>query len=379
MDKSILNSRVSCKNILMAVALLFIMMMPKAQAIVETPATLNGIEVKPLNGSYEITIDADKAVPVKTNSTDRNSLSIELKNITPSKSVNTVYNNAGNIDHILIQPMGQDVKVTVQGMNAGAASVLLDSPKIPTSMLQATPQTEITLNRSIDSYTPITPDDDALDLGNIFSLTAVDFHNLLTPSGLGWLVGLGIIFMVLLRSLINTEKEAKQYSEFSPKDILRQKEALRKSGEIDLKEEITKAQNRFNDSMLRKQGIQEQNASIKNYGIKEYQNSQVNPYKKVSKTPNVSIPVKNTEETTPKLNKLQEAVKAINDKNNPQNQEPEKAIAATKTKITKRDLSKAQTRLNNMKFLENMTRIYEKSGRVDLAQNIKETMKKRST
>ncbi|MDD3419887.1 MAG: hypothetical protein PHE78_04715 [Candidatus Gastranaerophilales bacterium] len=379
MDKSILNSRVSCKNILMTVALLFIMMMPKAQAIVETPATLNGIEVKPLNGSYEITIDADKAVPVKTNSTDRNSLSIELKNITPSKSVNTVYNNAGNIDHILIQPMGQDVKVTVQGMNAGAASVLLDSPKIPTSMLQATPQTEITLNRSIDSYTPITPDDDALDLGNIFSLTAVDFHNLLTPSGLGWLVGLGIIFMVLLRSLINTEKEAKQYSEFSPKDILRQKEALRKSGEIDLKEEITKAQNRFNDSMLRKQGIQEQNASIKNYGIKEYQNSQVNPYKKVSKTPNVSIPVKNTEETTPKLNKLQEAVKAINDKNNPQNQEPEKAIAATKTKITKRDLSKAQTRLNNMKFLENMTRIYEKSGRVDLAQNIKETMKKRST
>jgi hypothetical protein len=390
------NFKRFCGLLTFAVILLFIMFMPKAQAITEAQATLNGIEVKPLNNSYEITIDADKAIPIKTSSTDGNSLSIDLKGIVPSKSVNTVYNNAGNIDHILIQPMGQDVRVTVQGLNAGGASVLLDSPNVPTSLLNQPKQTEITLNRSIDSYTPIAPQDDSMDFSDIFSLSELDVHRLLTPSGLGWMTGLGIIFMVLLKSLIATEKEAKQY-EFSPKDILRHKEELKRAereeeeqeeemapigSKIDVKEEITKAQNRFNERMKRKQELPNQNASVQNYGIKEYQNSQINPNTKVSKQPNVSMPIRRTEEAKPKLNKLQEAVQAINQKNNPAaaaNQQPIENPNQTVTtkKMTRQDLKKAQSRLNNMRFLENMTQIYEKSGRVDLAQNIKEAMHKR--
>ncbi len=348
---------------LLTILLVFFIVMPKAQAV---EAVLNGIEIKPFNESYEITINTDQAVPIKTLTPMNNKMLIDLKNIIPSKSVNTVYNNASNIDHVLIQPMGNDVRITVQGLNVASSQVLLDAPKVPTNLLANPEQTEITLNRSIDSYSPITPEESVNDLNDIFSLTNLDIKNLLHPSTLGWFAGLGILLLILIKNLKDTNKQARK-SELTPKDILQQKEELtKKAKEIDLHSEISKAQNKFNERLIQKQDLSNKNASVKNYGIKEYQNSQTNPYTQTSQKP--------SQLEKPKLNKLQEAVQAINQKN----QTPLAPEVATmeKKSIEPNDIKKAQIRLNNMKFLENMTRIYEKNGRIDLAQNIKENMKK---
>jgi hypothetical protein len=141
-----------------------------------------------------------------------------------------------------------------------------------------------------------------------------------------------------------------------------------------LHSEISKVQTKFNERLLKRQDLSQKNVAAQNYGIKEYQNSQTNPYTQVSKNPNVSMPKATAQNPRPNLNKLQEAVQAINQKN--QNiTEPEVATMA-KTAPDQRDIKKAQMRLNNMKFLESMTRIYEKNGRVDMAQNIKESMRK---
>lgn len=357
---------------LLTIILVFFMIMPKAQAV---EAVLNGIEVKPCNDTYEITVNTDHAVPIKTLTPMNNKIFIDLKNIVPSKSVNTVYNNASNIDHVLIQPMGNDVRITIQGLNVAASQVLLDSPKVPTNLLTTTESREITLNRSIDSYSPITPEEPDTDFSDIFSLTNLDARNLLDPSNLGWFTGLGILLLVLIKNLRDTKEQARKY-ELTPKDILQQKEELTKQAkDIDLHSEITKAQNKFNERLIKKQGLPSQNAAIKNYGIKEYQNSQSNPYTQVSKNPNVSMP-KAMPAEAPKLNKLQEAVQAINQRSQ-QNTAPVPEVATMQnTPPDHRDIKKAQMRLNNMKFLESMTRIYERNGRVDLAQNIKESMRK---
>ena len=347
------------------------MVMPKAQAV---EAVLNGIEVKPFNDSYEITINTDKAVPIKTLTPMNNKMFIDLKNIIPSKSVNTVYNNASNIDHVLIQPMGDDVRITIQGLNIAASQVLLNSPKIPTNLLTGAEQTEITLNRSIDSYSPITPEDNDTDLSDIFSLTSLDLKNLLTPANLGWFMGLGVLLLFLLKNLKETKEEAKKY-ELTPKDILQQKaELTKKASEIDLHSEISKVQTKFNERLIKRQDLSNKNASVKNYGMKEYQNSQTNPYTQVSKNPSTPVPSAPAKGIRPNLNKLQEAVQAINQKNQTL-VEPEVATMEKKAP-DQRDIKKAQMRLNNMKFLESMTRIYEKNGRIDLAQNIKEGMRK---
>lgn len=360
------------------VNIVFFMLMPSVYA---EEAILNGIEVKPLNNSYEITIDTNQAVPLKTISSQSDKLTIELKNIMPSKAVNTVYNNANNIDHVLIQPVGNDLKVMIQGLNVASSQVLLDSPKVPSQLINAPADTqEITLNRSIDSYSPVVMEENN-DFSDVFSLTSFDLKNLLTPSSMGWLIGLFFILMVLVKNMRETKEQAKKYEDFSPKDILRQKEEFtKKAKEVDLQSEISKAQQKFKEGLVRKQEIPNQNAALKNYGLKEYQNSQTNPYTKVSKkTDNMTAPIQNASEQKPKLNKLQEAVQAINQKNNPamaaQQQNQEKVATF---KPSERDIEKAQARLNNLKFLENMTKIYEKSGRVDLAQNIKEKVRQKN-
>lgn len=368
---------------LCAVALAFFIIMPKALA---TEATLNGIEVKPLNNSYEITLNTDQAVPLKTVSPQSDKMVIELKNIVPSKSVNTVYNNASNIDHVLIQPMGKDLTITIQGLNVASSNVLLNAPKVPSDMLAAPPASEITLNRAIDSYTPIAPEESENEFGDILSLTNIDLKNLLTPSGIGWIMGLGIILFFLMRSMKETSEQAQKY-ELSPRDILRQKADLKKAAsEIDVYSEISKAQGRFNDSLRRKQSLPQQNVSVQNYGMKEYQNSQVNPNTQISKRPmpqrpGISTPIQQAAAAPkPTLNKLQEAVQAINERTAAAQSQQEQAQAATVTTqpISRRDLQKAEARINNMKFLNNMTQIYEQNGRVDLAQNIREKLKQKN-
>jgi len=357
---------------LLTILLIFFIVMPKAQAV---EAVLNGIEVKPFNDSYEITINTDQAVPIKTLTPMNNKMFIDLKNIIPSKSVNTIYNNASNIDHVLIQPIGDDVRITIQGLNIAASQVLLNSPKVPSELLTSANPTEITLNRSIDSYSPITPEDTDTDLSDIFSLTNLDLRNLLTPSNLGWFIGLGFILLFLLKSLKETKEQARK-DELTPRDILQQKaELTKKAKEIDLHSEISKVQTKFNERLLKRQDLSNNNAAVKNYGIKEYQNSQTNPYTQVSKNQAMPAPKAPVQSTRPNLNKLQEAVQAINQKNQAVVTEPEVATMEKKAP-DKREIKKAQMRLNNMKFLESMTKIYEKNGRTDLAQNIKEGMRK---
>lgn len=366
---------------LSVVALLFFAFVPKASA---TEAILNGIEVKPLNNSYEITLNTDQAVPLKTNSPDSDKMIIDLKNIMPSKSVNTVYNNASNIDHVLIQPVGDDLRITIQGLNVSTSNVLLNAPKVPSDLIAAPPATEITLNRAIDSYTPITPEEGDADLGDILSLTNIDLKNLMTPSGLGWLFGLGIIMFFLLRSMKETKEQAKKY-EFSPRDILRQKSELKRaSADVDVYAEISKAQSKFNESLKRKQSLPKQNVSLQSYGMKEYQNSQINPYNQISKNPAASTPIQQSA-TAPKptMNKLQEAVQAINQRNAAMQAKEEEQQATTtpiavKPAVTNKDIQRAEARLNNVRFLENMTQIYEKNGRVDLAQNIREKIRQKN-
>lgn len=354
---------------------------------------LDGIEIKPLNNSYEITLDTTNATPIKTN-VSGNKMLIELKGITPSSTVNTIYNNATNIDNVLIQPNGKDTKIIIQGKNLNTAQVLVNTAKVPATMLAETSSKEITLNRSIDSYSPIVAPEPTNDFNNLLSLSTIDLSELCRPSTIGWLIGLSLILMVLIKSLREEKQPKKQKpSSFSPKDIMKQKQELLKSvkekapqeeisqkisaekqiGKINLEEELAKAHNRFNESLARRQGRPKQNASLKNYGIKEYKNSQLDPYQKITKTPeedfikgNTTNVLKSTETMKKNTNKSVLEKPAI--KTTPQ--------MAPKNNITRQDLQKAQQRLYNMRFLDKMSQIYEQNGRKDLAQNIKEKIYK---
>lgn len=361
----------------------------------KTANLLDSIEIKSINNTYEITLETTNAVPLKTN-VSGNKMFIDLKGITPSSTVNTIYNNASTIDNILIQPNGKDTRIIIQGTNLNHAQVLVNTSKVPASMLFDNTKKEITLNRSIDSYSPIIPEESTYDFGNMFSLSTIDLSELLRPSTIGWLLGLTLILMVLIKNL-KTERKPKKTSEFSPKDIMRQKQELLKNSKekevkeipsieeelkekpikLNLEEELTKAHHRFNESIARRQSLPKQNASLKNYGIKEYKNSQIDPYQKITKKPSDDFLKGNTTDVlkaTTKIGRKSPTKQSVLQKPATKTNIPQSS--APKTTITRQDLQKAQQKLKNMRFLDKMSQIYEQNGRKDLAQNIKEKIYK---
>lgn len=361
------------KNIcgLLTIGFICINMSSIANAAV-ADAVLTGIEISPINGSYEITVSTNKAVPIKTRSSASNKMNIELKGVTPSKSINTVYKNATGIDHVLVRPMGKDVRIILQGDNISSSQVLLNTSKIPLNLINnGAKKKTLVLNKSITSYRPLVEVNEELEevpTQGFIIPTNIDLNAILTPSNLGWLMGLGSMFLFLFKSFQEQKGASKKPTETSfrtPQEELNKRRralGVPPQEKINLQEELTKAHSRFNDSLSRKaeQRKAVENAFNKNAGLKEYQNSQLNPYNKVSRSSQMPNPIKQS--------KPQSGLEALK-------REAASKVNVASKKPAKRDVKKQQIKMNNMKFLDNMRNIYEKNGRVDLANSIQEQMK----
>lgn len=367
------------KNILrlLTIGIVFAGLTSIANAAV-VDAVLSGIEITPINDSYEITVNTNKAVPIKTSSSTSSKMYIDLKGITPSKSINTIYKNATNINHVLIRPMGKDVRIILDGDNVASSQVLLKSSKIPMNLLKSdSGKKTLVLNRSINSYRPLVEEaeEEAVEVPQgIIIPTNIDLTKIFTPSNTGWFIGLGFMMLFLLKSLKETKELNEKNKNLSfrtpPEELEKRRKELgiqqelargveqspqRTAKSIDLQKELSIAHSRFQDSMLRKQGLPPQNAFNQSAGIKQYQDSQTNPNTRISKNPQ-SQGKANIKDN---LNKLKGQINLAS------------------KKPTKKEVNDAHIKLNNMRFLENMQEIYAKNGRVDLAHSIGEQMKQK--
>ena len=97
-----------------------------------------------------------------------------------------------------------------------------------------------------------------------------------------------------------------------------------------------------------------------NYGLNAYRNVNRNPYDSVS-TPKPQRPV-----VTPPVKKVSAPVRPTLTLD----AEPAEALKVATT------VAAPKKNIDNVKFLETMTAIYEKSGRHDLAQGIKANLSK---
>jgi hypothetical protein len=122
---------------------------------------LQTIEIVPVKDTYNIVLTADKSVDVKKNVKDSNRITLDMKGIRASKTLNTVYNNVSNVDTVMVEPQGNGISLFFQAENAEKASVSFDSiaPVVQTKTSQ-----EVKLNSPIESYAPIYRE----DLSNCF-------------------------------------------------------------------------------------------------------------------------------------------------------------------------------------------------------------------
>jgi hypothetical protein len=382
-------------------------------------ATLSGIEISPANnGSYQIMVKTDKEVPVEKYITSDNKIILDLKNAKAGNFVNTVYNNASKIDHVIVQPVSdEEVRVFIQGANISGSNVSLSTKVIPQSVFDQanspnlnqnssnentansnkivnntnsidntnnaqqnsdTANTEasgdqqtITLDRPVDNYKPVATLDEENQINDESPLEAaqnamksdLSVRKIFSATALDWLLRflmLAFIMIAAYKLLMPKKKVKINLSSTSERD--RELEILKslnkKQGLIGLGLKDRHA------GTLRKPGY----SSISHYGIKEYQSSQVPP---------VNTPV-----STPKLrNDFNIPKSSIKNDTLLKSPKPSNISTVSKrtpapSKIRNSDVTAAKVNIDSKKFLETMAKIYERSGRVDLAQGIQSNLTK---
>lgn len=339
---------------------------------------LQAVQIDGVNDSYNIILKSDDVAEVRKTVQAPNKMVLLLKGIRASKTINTIYNNTTSVDSVVVEPQGEDtVKILIQAANVSSAKVQFDSLKTPLGVLgnsgaQNKPANAITLSEPMTSFRPVYNENNAEDeasfsLDNTTKSLIPYAKKLLGDEKLGWLVTFGL-FTILLLNGIKLIKGKDNEIRIGLSQSLQDREVdlYRGLGVANMSianPTAATAGQQINQQMT-SQNSSQRNISSANYGLKSYQNGTRSPYA----TPEVQRPRPIASPVTPTapISAPRQAVKTM--AGNTQTSQQIKNLAQSPIQKS--------SNIDSMKFLESMTKIYEKNGRSDLAQGLKSNMKK---
>lgn len=349
-------------------------------SVLASDNVLQAIQVDGVKDSYNIILKSDDVAEVRKTIQAPNKMVIDLKGIRASKTINTIYNNTANVDSVVVEPTSDDtVKILIQAQNVSNAEVHFDSLKTPLGVLgnsepaKSKSTGEVVLSDPMVTYSPIYNDaEDEEQSGFSFSDASGSLlglaQNALKSEKLSWLVAcalFAIIIMGGLKTIKQNDSEIKVGLAQSLKDR-----------EIDLYAGLSGLNMELPDPSLgiNKAGApQQKGLAGANYGIRAYQDGTRSPYT-TSEIQRAPRPVARPQAAP------QSVQKTVNQR--PMQAAQNSAMQSTIQKSTmatvaqKPAVSQKTTNIDSIKFLESMTKIYEKNGRSDLAQGLKTNMKK---
>ena len=132
------------KRVLLVLALLF-----TSLGVFASENVLQSIEIEPVKDTYNIVLVSDKAVDVKKTVQASNKITLTMKDIRASKTLNTVYNNVSNVDTVMVEPAGNGISIFFQAENASAATVTFDA------LIANAPVSPIKTSKSLTLNNPI--------------------------------------------------------------------------------------------------------------------------------------------------------------------------------------------------------------------------------
>ena len=384
-------------------------------------ATLSEIKISSKdNYSYKIILKADKDVPVEKYITSDNKIVIDLKNTRSAEFVNTIYNNTPEIDNVIVQAVANNkVRVFIQGLNIASSKVILDSrsntldfmednvssvpaninnspapktesvaPAQTTQANQDLPVINLAQNTGIKTTTAVqepvkpqysennlqTPQDNLLNTENnnietvknsMLGNTAL--KKIFSKDGFDWLLRMFAVVFIAIGIFKFISKPKNVTIDLASDNIKeREMELYRTMGER--KELVSRSLG--SNYTKEKQVKTPAYGANSQYAVKEYQNSQ-RPPQRLNRPVDSGI----NRITAPKtpVSQLNPALKTT--KTATENRKP----AVNNSKINQKEIKTAKSNIDNIKFLENMAAIYQKSGRTDLAQNIRQKINNTGT
>lgn len=387
-------------------------------------ATLSKIDINSdLSGNYNITLKTDRKVNFQKHITADNKIVLDIKNTRPADFVNTIYNNASRIDHVIVQPgSGNSVRIFIQGSGVSSSKIGLTtgrdldgfltqstaSQTPAVSNFSAQPLTQavkkeqapvvenlnpivqpaqaatiekqqvskpepkqpetLELTKPVDEFKPVesfgdeNTEEASLNAVQNSMMPKFSLSSIFSTSILDWVLRFGVLALLL----------AGAFKLFAPKSK-EIKIDLNGGGDLRSRElDLYKSLNNKRDLIgvgLKSSGRPSSPtrnipgySSMSQYGMREYQNSNVNPVNRNMARPAV---------------KQEKAFVPQKVQNIPVTQKvdiPKPAVALNRPKVSNTDMAQAKVNIDNIKFLENMAKIYEKSGRTDLAQGIQSSI-----
>ena len=377
-------------NFLITLVLSIIFCAPSlAQENVISSVIISKSKVNPQK--YELNINSSQPVRYKTRIEADNSIYFDLKNSVLADSAGTIYDDVSNIDNVVVKQLDKNkVRIYVEGKNARNTELVFTDSFVEEE--KQAPAKNVVINRPINEYQPTSNNDldnediqDWNDNSFNFAHLGSSVFTSLKEGSLGIvLIILSVIALlaVLIKSLatkLSQESEPliglnnqKQFSNNDDLDDISQRSQTLKAAQL----ELTKAhqkyqeylQNKYKDNYKDKLKSVNTDMIKKGIALNQYQKSTQNPYKnqevlKMNKD-FTQAPYKNNSDTF----RIPPKPKAVNNNfNSPYIQRPSNKINYTQKNTIKKD---------NMKFLESVTKIYEQSGRGDLANELKNSISK---
>lgn len=364
----------SLKNILImfAIGLCF-----NVNSVFASDNVLQAIQVNGAKDSYNIILKSDDVAELRKTIQAPNKMVLDLKGIRASKTINTIYNNTSSVDSVVVEPTGDDsVRVLVQAENVGNADVHFDTLKTPLGVLDNTneqkkPAGEITLSGPMESYRPVYDksadgeESSNFSLSNAMGSMSGSVKDMFKSKKISWMITIGLFVLIVLNGMKNFKNK--------DSDIKIGLSQSLKDREIDLYKELNS--DLAGSAAMRNINTGSTNIAGANYGLKAYQNGTRSPYvsseiqrPRVSNTPAAGLQPQMTKSVQTK-SAIQSSM--MNSKLSTMQKPALKAAPASPRSKT--------TNIDSIKFLESMTKIYEKNGRSDLAQGLKANIKKAKT
>ena len=354
-------------------ALLFFGLILSMLTVCAEDNVLQSIEIVPVKDTYNIVLTADKSVDVKKSVKDSNRITLDMKGIRASKTLNTIYNDASNVDTVMVENTSNGVSIFFQAENAQNSSVTFDSIIPAAARKVESDKQQVKLNSPIDSYAPIYREDTAQketsSLFNKITQKTASFAPELEDSVNDASDNMNKIFSYGLIGLFV----------FAVIKLFKRKEPDMKIGlsqglnerEIDMYKGANPIQNSYTNS--------DKPFTTVNYGLNAYKKENQNPYEQgpvqfhnPRMQQYISPLLRNQMAQATMQQQLAQARQNTATMTSPMQQPVKKHT----TPVNTAPVNQGNPNIDNLKFLESMTAIYEKSGRHDLAQGLKASLSK---
>jgi|GEM_PF-1376271 len=358
---------------------------------------LNSIELSQNDDGYELKLNTQEPVAFKKKVESSDSVYFDLKNVVAPDKIDTIYNNVSDIDGVVIQQIGKNqIRIYVNGLDASSTKLVTQ-----TSIAGTEKETkEIIINRPMSEYAPITGAERYAETSdwenNDFNAKHLASAILAKIKKSKINFALVFSFMIVIASLIGIKRafsKARADEEFI---------GINKKAFDDLTQ--SDAAPDTQDSLLEKLSAQNNRkpapvprAPINNYALNSYQKSQnVNPYMNgINRGATISQPQRRIIEPSKPMPAVfaPEGLRPTSPSNGSANppssgvldsthgsrikKEFSTNIASTPAPIKKQAVGAAQGKnVENIQFLESITKIYEQSGRKDLANGLRANINK---